>query len=150
MTPREKQIPLDQIVPDMPLASLVKTPTQGRINLYARASGDYNPIHVDTDYAKQTPFGGTIAHGMLILSYISEMMLSAFGSQWLSTGWLSIRFKLPAPSGKQVKVTGKVRSVERVEKQAKIICDVTCRDKAGNLVITGEAGVTMDTAVTSN
>ncbi len=150
MTLGVRQIPVGQIVPDMSLASLLRTPTQKRINLYARASGDYNPIHVDANYARQTPFGGTIAHGMLVLSYISEMMLSAFGSRWLSTGWLSVRFKSPAHTGKQVKVEGRIRSVERTDKQIKVICNVACRDEAGNPIITGEAGVTMDLTATNN
>lgn len=144
MTRKEGQIPLEQIIPDMSLASFSKRPTQQRINLYAKMSKDYNPIHVDANYAKQMPFGGTIAHGMLVLSYISEMMLLAFGSQWLSTGWLSIRFKSPALSGKKVEVEGRVRTVERVDKKTKVTCDVACRDEAGNPIIIGEAGVTMD------
>ena len=144
MTGKEGQLPLEQIVPDMPLASLSRTPTQQRINLYAKASKDYNPIHVDTNYARQTPFGGTIAHGMLVMSYISEIMLLAFGSQWLSTGWLSIRFRSPALSGKKVKVEGTIRTVERMDKKTKVTCDVACRDEANNPIITGEAGVTMD------
>lgn len=144
MTEEKGQILLEQIVPDMPLTSFSRTPTQQRINLYAKMSKDYNPIHVNADYAKQTPFGGTIAHGMLVLSYISEMMLSAFGSQWLSTGWLSIRFKSPALSGKKVKVDGRVHTVERMDKKTKVICDVTCRDEADNPIIIGEAGVTIN------
>ena len=145
MSLEEKQMLLEQIIPDMPLTSLVRTPTQERINLYARMSGDYNPIHVDADYARQTSFGGTIAHGMLVLSYISEMMLSTFGSQWIDTGWLSLRFREPARSGKQVKVEGRIRSVEQMDKQLKVICDVVCRDESCTSIITGEAGVTMDT-----
>ena len=146
MSLEEKQMLLEQIIPDMLLTPLVRTPTQERINLYARMSGDYNPIHVDADHARQTSFGGTIAHGMLVLSYISEMMLSTFGSHWISTGWLSLRFREPAHSGKQVKVEGRIRSVEPMDKQLKVICDVTCRDESGNSIITGEAGVTIDTA----
>ncbi len=57
------------------------------------ASGDFNPIHVDESFAAQTPFGGTIAHGMLILAYVSEMMTLAFGQSWLSGGKLSVKFK---------------------------------------------------------
>ena len=150
MTLGERQIPLEQIVPDMSLASLVRTPTQERIDLYARMSGDYNPIHVDANYARETPFAGTIAHGMLVLSYISEMMLSTFGSQWFSTGWFSIRFKSPARSGKQVKVEGRVRSVERMNGQLKVVCNVACRDEAGDSIIVGEAGVTVDLTATNN
>jgi acyl dehydratase len=110
MADKEGRLPLEQIVPDKSLASFSRTPTQQRINLYAKMSKDYNPIHVDANYAKQTLFGGTIAHGMLILSYISELMLSTFGSQWLATGWLSIRF--PSVSshrlhrGKKLKLRG--------------------------------------------
>ena len=149
MTLGKRPMPLNQIVPGIPLTPLFRTPTQKRINLYAKMSGDYNLIHVDANYARRTPFGGTIAHGMLVLSYISEMMLSTFGSQWLSTGWLSIRFKSPARSGKQVKVEGKVRSVERMDKQIKIICDVACQDESGSRITIGEAGVTMDTTAAS-
>jgi 3-hydroxybutyryl-CoA dehydratase len=144
MADKEGRLPLEQIVPDKSLASFSRIPTQRRINLYAKMSKDYNPIHVDANYAKQTLFGGTIAHGMLILSYISELMLSAFGSQWLTTGWLSIRFKSPAPSGKKIKVKGRVRSVERIDDKSEIICDVNCLDEAGNPVITGEAGVILN------
>ena len=144
MAGKEGQIPLEQIVPDRSLASFSRTPTQQRINLYAKMSNDYNPVHVDANYARQTPFGGTIAHGMLVLSYISELMLSAFGSQWLATGWLSIRFKSPAPSGKKIKVEGRIRAVERIDEKTQVICDVACLDEAGNPIITGEAGVSMD------
>lgn len=52
------------------LPSVVKHITQKDINLYAEASGDFNPIHVNEAFAAQTPLGGTIAHGMLILAYM--------------------------------------------------------------------------------
>ncbi len=55
------------------LPPVVKHITQEKINLYAEASGDFNPIHVDKSFAAQTPLGGTIAHGMLILAYVSEI-----------------------------------------------------------------------------
>lgn len=144
MTDRQGQILPGQIAPDMPLASFSRRPTQQRINLYAKMSNDYNPIHVNHNYARQTPFGGTIAHGMLVLSYISEMMLLTFGSQWLSTGWLSIRFKSPALSGKEVKVEGRIHTVEPVDKKTRVTCHVACQDEAGNPIIIGEAGVTVD------
>ncbi len=61
------------------LPSVVKHITQKDINLYAEASGDFNPIHIDETFAAQTPLGGTIAHGMLVLAYVSEMLAIAFG-----------------------------------------------------------------------
>ncbi len=56
------------------VASVSKTLSQAMIDAYAEASGDHNPIHIDPDFARSTPLGGTIAHGMLVLATIAEMM----------------------------------------------------------------------------
>ena len=68
------------------LAPVVKEITQEKINRYALSGGDGNPLHTDPEFAARTMFGGTIAHGMLILAYLSEMMTAAFGQAWLSGG----------------------------------------------------------------
>ena len=91
------------------LPSLAKTLSQEKIDRYARASGDFNPIHVDPAFAAQTPFGGTIAHGMLLLAYLSEMLTAAFGQAWLSGGRLKVRFKGAARSGETVAIGGHVQ-----------------------------------------
>ena len=49
------------------LTTVVKTITQEQLNQYAQASGDRNPLHLDANFARTTPFGGIIAHGMLTL-----------------------------------------------------------------------------------
>ena len=73
------------------------------LNAYAEASGDHNPIHIDEAFAKTTPMGGTIAHGMLVLSFISEMMTARLRSAaWLATGTLDVRFRAPARPGDTV------------------------------------------------
>ena len=60
-----------------------KKVNQKIIDAYAEASGDYNPIHVDPEFAKDTIFKGTIAHGLLTLSYISQMMVKWAGKYYL-------------------------------------------------------------------
>ena len=50
------------------LPVLTKHITQKHIDLYAKASKDFNPIHIDPEYAKKTALGGTIAHGMLSMA----------------------------------------------------------------------------------
>ena len=57
-------------------ASYAKTITETDIELFATASGDNNAIHLDDDFAKTTPFGGRIAHGMLTASVISAALAS--------------------------------------------------------------------------
>ena len=81
------------------VASVAKQLTQEQVQRYADATGDHNLIHIDEAFARATPFGGTIAHGMLVLALVSEMMAAAFGEAWLTGGRLRVRFKAPARPG---------------------------------------------------
>ena len=125
------------------LPSVIKHVTQENINLYAEASGDFNPIHIDRAFAAKTPLGGTIAHGMLILAYISEMMNGAFGERWLSTGKLSVRFKTPARPNDTITVGGVIDSVEQKDNASHVKCGVEACNQNGEPVITGQAAVTL-------
>ncbi len=58
--------------------------TQSEIDAFADVSGDHHPLHVDPEYAAETPFGGTIAHGVLGLAVATGLM----GSLGLSRGTL--------------------------------------------------------------
>jgi 3-hydroxybutyryl-CoA dehydratase len=123
------------------LPPVVKHITQEKINLYAEASGDFNPIHVNESFASQTPLGGTIAHGMLILAYVSEQLTLAFGQSWLSQGKLSIRFKSPARPGDIVTVTGKIDSIEDKNGISYATCSLECHNQKDETIVIGEATV---------
>jgi 3-hydroxybutyryl-CoA dehydratase len=123
------------------LASLAKTLSQEKIDRYARASGDFNPIHVDPTFAAQTPFGGTIAHGMLLLAYLSEMLTAAFGRAWLAGGRLKIRFKGAARSGETVTIGGHVQRVQEGHGGRRIWCDVKCLNQQGGVLVAGQVEV---------
>jgi len=125
----------------MNLPEFKKIVTQENINLYAEASRDFNPIHIDEDFAMRTPLGGTIAHGMLILAYVSEMMSAAFGQSWLAGGKLSVRFKTPARPGDSLTVSGRISRIKGNEGQTSIHCDVLCQNQNGDFIITGETSV---------
>ena len=65
------------------------------ITKFAEVSGDYNPLHMDDEYAAQTPFGQRIAHGALTASYISGILGNNLpGPGAIFTG-LSMRFRRP-------------------------------------------------------
>jgi 3-hydroxybutyryl-CoA dehydratase len=123
------------------LPSLVKTLSQEKIDRYARASGDFNPIHVDPAFAAQTPFGGTIAHGMLLLAYLSEMLTAAFGQPWLSDGRLKVRFKGAARSDETVTIGGHVQRVQERHEERRLWCDVECLNQQGGVLVAGQAEV---------
>jgi len=132
---------LAEISQGKPLPSITKHITQEKINLYAEASGDFNPIHVDESFAAQTPLGGTIAHGMLILAYISEMMTLAFGQSWLSQGKLSVRFKAPAHPGDILTVSGEIDSIEDRNGVSYANCSLECHNQRDEAIVTGQAVV---------
>ena len=73
---------------------------------YSAASGDDNPLHLDREFAAGTQLGGIIAHGMLTLAFISEMMTSYLGESWLASGSLRVRFKGAAYLGDRVETWG--------------------------------------------
>ena len=124
------------------LPSVAKTLSQEKIDRYARASGDFNPIHVDAAFAAQTPFGGTIAHGMLLLAYISEMLTAAFGRAWLSAGRLKARFKGVARPGDTLTVRGRVERAQ--DEGRRLFAAVECVNQAGDLVVVGDVEVRLD------
>jgi len=128
-----------------PLPEIRKNITQEHINLYAKASRDFNPIHLDAEFARTTPAGGTIAHGMLVLAYISEMMTAAFGESWLTGGKLNVRFRAPARPGDTITASGQVRRVELGEGLRVVTCEVLCRNQNDEPVITGDATVAVRT-----
>lgn len=119
------------------LSTITKTLSQQKIDRYAEASGDRNPLHIDPAFAATTQFSGTIAHGMLVLAYISEMMTSAFGGRWLSGGRLKVRFRGAARPGDTVTASGHVIRVD----EGKTTCEVECRNENGEVLISGEASL---------
>ncbi len=117
------------------LPELKREVTQEHINAYASASGDFNPIHIDPEFAKKTELGGTVAHGMLILAYVSEFMAGHFGNEWLNSGSLNARFKGAAYPGDTMIITGKVIDIEEQDEYILVECDVFCNNQKNEPVI---------------
>ena len=130
---------LTEIQQGKTLNPVVKHITQERINLYAEASGDFNPIHIDEAFAAKTPLGVTIAHGMLNLAYVSEMMTSAFGRSWVSGGKLRAKFKESARPGDTLTITGKIDCIEQKSDVSYANCSFECRNQRGETIVAGEA-----------
>ena len=120
------------------VAPVVKRLTQEQILRYADASGDHNPIHVDEAFARSTPFGGTIAHGMLVLAAISEMMAAALGEAWLREARLRVRFRAPARPGDAITASAQPQAAGD---SGALVYAVECRNQRGELLISGTAEV---------
>jgi acyl dehydratase len=80
---------------------------QSRINTFADCTEDHQFIHVNPEMAKMTPFGGTIAHGMLTLSVVPALMNLAVEKpdvkMAVNYGFDKVRFLTPVHSGKRVR-----------------------------------------------
>jgi 3-hydroxybutyryl-CoA dehydratase len=122
------------------VAPVVLDLSQPMLQQYADASGDHNPIHIDEAFAKTTPMGGTIAHGMLVLSTISQMMTAAFGERWLTSGTLDVRFRAPARPGDTVTARTKPADGAGEGRQR---YSVECVNQKDELLITGTAEVSL-------
>jgi len=92
--------------------------TQERVNQFADATDDHQFIHVDVERAKQTPFGGTIAHGYLTLSLMAPVMSRLLNvsdaKMGLNYGLDKVRFPAPLPVGAQWRGGGEIVEVSEV------------------------------------
>ena len=114
---------------------------QARIALYAEASGDFNPIHLDREYAESTQFGSTIAHGMMVAAVVSEAMATAFGRLWAEGGRMKLRFRAPVYPGDTVTTFGEVKRIRDDGGTSETVCSVGVRRQTGEVAISGEATV---------
>ena len=116
--------------------------TQEGLVRYAEASGDHNPLHLKPEFAAGTQFGAIIAHGMLTLAFISQMLALAFGRDWVESGRLKVRFKAPAYLGDSVRTSGEVTKEESTDGCGWVECSVALTNDRGEELISGTATVT--------
>ena len=117
-------------------AAMSRTVGEADIVAYAALSGDYNPVHLDRDYAAQTIFKERIAHGILSAGYISAlfgMQLPGPGAIYISQ---TLNFKGPVKIDDHVVTT--VKLVELIPEKRRAKFDCVC-SVAGKAVLTGEA-----------
>lgn len=91
---------------------------QDRVDAFADVTGDHNFIHVDPDRARDTPFGGTIAHGYLTLSLLAPIAQALVqvpdASTGINYGLDKVRFPAPLPVGAEFRATGEIAEVKDV------------------------------------
>ncbi|MFZ5866402.1 MAG: MaoC/PaaZ C-terminal domain-containing protein [Thermodesulfobacteriota bacterium] len=111
---------------------LVKAPID-KVQLvkYAGASGDFNPLHFDPEFAKTVGIGGTIAHGMLIMGFVGQAMTNWIPKKYIRK--FGVRFAEMTKPGDVVTVTGVVK--EKIGKR--IVCDLAAKNQDGKVLIVG-------------
>jgi acyl dehydratase len=134
--------PLDSIDVGTELPPLRVPPiSRTTLALYAGASGDHNPIHIDLDAARSAGMDDVFAQGMLSMAYLGRLL----------TGWVpqdrirsyNVRFAAITPVHGRPTCTGRVTAIEDIggERQARLDLQVTLDD--GTVTLTGQALVTL-------
>jgi len=123
-------------------AALSRQITDADIRAFAALSGDFNPVHLDDEFARTTRFGRRIAHGMLGASLISTVLgtkLPGQGAIYLNQ---TLQFLAPIFPGDTV--TAKVSVVKVKEGKPIVTLETVCENQRGETLIRGEAVVLVE------
>jgi acyl dehydratase len=120
-------------------ATFTKTITETDVYLFAGISGDFNPMHVNEEFAKTTPFKTRIAHGPLPQSLIAPVL----GTKLPGLGTVAVeifcRFKAPTFFGDTV--TAKATVAEKIEKKKWVRMALEWKNQRDEIIAEGEAVV---------
>lgn len=118
-------------------AQISKKITETDINDFARVTGDFNPVHLDQAYAEKTIFKGRIAHGLLSVGLLSNILgniLPGHGTIYLSQ---EVRFLAPVRIGDTI--TARVEVIELLPEKNRAKFRTTCINQDGKEVVDGTA-----------
>ena len=113
--------------------------TDALVRQFADLSGDYNPIHLDEAFAKNTRFGRRIAHGMLSGALISAVLGYEFKERKIVYMSQTMKFTAPVYIGDTVMTTATVTSIR--EDKNIVTIETVCTKQDGTVAVKGEAVV---------
>jgi 3-hydroxybutyryl-CoA dehydratase len=118
------------VKPGDELPELKVTPDKYLPHRYAGASGDFNPIHIDPEFAKQVGLPGNILHGLYMMGLVARANSALADGDPRALKRLSVQFRGMGMPEQEIAVTGTVREVE----DGKVVVD-TVAEQAGNPLI---------------
>jgi acyl dehydratase len=118
------------------LPPLVKSPmTHLRLVRYAGASGDFNPLHTDPKVGEEIGTGGIIAHGMLIMGFVGQLLSDYAGPGALRK--FGVRFKGMTHLDDEITCTGTITEKYEVDGEGRIAGKVQAVDQNGDVKVAG-------------
>jgi len=122
-------------IPDL----VIEPITRSTLALYAGASGDHNPIHIDLDFAKEAGMKDVFAHGMLIMAYLGRTVTNIVPQSNLKN--FSVRFSSITNIGDILTCSGEVKKIEKNNSKKTIVLDLIVSDEFGDIKISGVASI---------
>ncbi len=126
---------------DQPIHLETAPVSRAALALYAGASGDHNPMHIDIDYAKAAGESDVFAHGMLVMAYLGRSITSWVPQTQIRS--FNTRFTAITRIGEKIICTGKV--VEKLEQngEKRVKVELAATNEKGELKAAGEAVVAL-------
>jgi 3-hydroxybutyryl-CoA dehydratase len=119
------------------LPPLSVTPDKYLPHRYAGASGDFNPIHIDPEFAKAVGLPGNILHGLYTMAQVARAAEAAGGDDPRSLKRLSVQFRGMGQPEKEINVTGSVKSAEG----GRVVVDVVAEQDGNQIIRNAEAEI---------
>lgn len=120
-------------------------PSDLQVRRYAEASGDFNPIHLDDDYARQAGLEGVIVHGMLTMAQMAAMLTDWIGEEG-GISKFNVRFEQIVRPGDKIMCSGSIK----VRSENTLVCDLEASNYKKERVLSGLAHVTLKRKITDN
>jgi acyl dehydratase len=134
---RKEPVQVGQELPPLKLPRITRT----TLALFAGASGDHNPIHIDIDFAKSAGMPDVFAHGMLSMAYLGRFL-----TNWAPQSRLrhfAVRFSAITPVGAKLSCTGKVAELVERDGESLAKLEIGVVDDQGEVKLAGEALVAL-------
>jgi len=116
--------------------------TRAALALYAGASGDHNPLHIDSDFARRVGFDDVFAHGMLNMGYLGRVL-----TEWRPQAQLrrfSVRFQNITQVHDAVICQGRIKALEQNDGGELAILELSATNQTGAVLLSGEAVVALN------
>ena len=118
-------------------ASFGKTITETDVYLFAGISGDFNPVHVNAEFAKEGKFKKQVAHGMLTASLISTVLGTKLPGPGAIYAKQELKFLAPVFFGDTITATCTVKEI--IEEKNRVVMDCAVVNQDGTKVLAGDA-----------
>ena len=137
-----EQLYFEDIAVDSEIAPLTKQPTTRQLVMWAGASGDYNPIHYDKDFAQSRGLPGVVVQGQLVANFLGQLVTDWMGEQGVLKK-LSCSYKGMNYPGEPVICKGKVTKKYVTDGEHYVECSLWAENAKGEKTVTGSTIVIM-------
>ena len=129
------KVSVGEKIPDL----VIEPVTRSTLALYAGASGDHNPIHIDLDFARKAGMNDVFAHGMLIMAHLGRAITNIAPQSSLRN--FNVRFSSITNVGNVLTCSGLVKKIDNHDNKRLVVLDLMVADGTGDIKVSGTATI---------